>query len=896
MMSNRSGPVNAYSDAEANGAEADDGPRPRKKQRRQRPSHSCAECRRLKMKCDRQEPCSNCVRRQRVQFCLKPSANEEATGVRSDANSEQEPDAAQARQQRPSVDDFQYRWAAPLNADHHSTQQEQPHGQYDPSQSHIHVLPTAATQGCADVSSSTPVHHIKGHPHNLNGATFYAPEVPSQTAQGPSSGPSDSATAPWPRNAAPQAVGAGDEGGSHGTLMLGRGGRSKYLGPTAGSEWMKDSETQVVPDSPSFTRAPSPVHHQPSFPTQNNHLDFSTTSIAFPFNGSAARISSRDLLSHLPPREEAWTLAESYYRYCAWHHDVAPKPAFQKTFDRVYALSKGGSLSSRINPQEIALVFIILAQGTMFNIEMPYYDSSAEEWLHLAERALVGGGFLSNNMVAGLQTLHLMAHLHLQLDKGSRGDTAWPLWGLVMRLIQAMGMHRDGACWNLPQDVVEERRKVFWECNAADTFQAHCFSRPCAINPEHCDVAFPSEPPNSTGEKSYSILRFELSQISSEILNMAMKVRKPPYSHVIDLDLRLSEFERNIPFSLRCRAALLAMPSRYPQFEAAIEASPEPSRRSMTISFQQSNLALNISETIINLHRPYYAKSLYEDVDDRLKSVYAPSFMTVIERCTIILAIVNDIHCRFLAVSTRQWNFWYHVFGSALCLGTLVLRDPCNPMAAFVLAQLDLAIDLFTSLIQNGANTPRYCRNLQWLNKLRARVSSKISIASTPAGQQPDLNSNQHPQREHGSGPGPGTDSDRPATSQTQQGGLREHSEDEDEDVELLGWRTRLIERAGPGQDRQTIRTIPLAATTPNGTHVTNVVSNPSPGQVQSRFGFDSSHFQGGLSLRNPNPDLVMPSTSFPWVTPDSTDGFLHDFWDPMLLQDIFGPNHELPS
>lgn len=41
----------------------------------------------------------------------------------------------------------------------------------------------------------------------------------------------------------------------------------------------------------------------------------------------------------------------------------------------------------------------------MFNIEMPDCDSSAEDWLHLSERALVKGHFLSNNMVAGLQTL-----------------------------------------------------------------------------------------------------------------------------------------------------------------------------------------------------------------------------------------------------------------------------------------------------------------------------------------------------------------------------------------------------------------------------------------------------------------------------------------------------------
>lgn len=82
--------------------------------------------------------------------------------------------------------------------------------------------------------------------------------------------------------------------------------------------------------------------------------------------------------------------------------------------------------------------------------------------------------------------------------------------------VHQMGMHRDGARWNLPDHVVEERRKVFWECNSADIFQAHCFSRPSALNPDHCDTLFPVDTGGQGGEKSYSILRFELSQISSE--------------------------------------------------------------------------------------------------------------------------------------------------------------------------------------------------------------------------------------------------------------------------------------------------------------------------------------------------------------------------------------------
>ena len=111
-------------------------------------------------------------------------------------------------------------------------------------------------------------------------------------------------------------------------------------------------------------------------------------------------------------------------------HNVAPKASFEKTFDRVYKRAEGNPSSPPINLQEIALVYIIMAQGTMFNIEMPNCDSSAEEWLNLSERALIKGEFLSSNTVAGLQTLvsfcgedlasgqpltsqHLMAHLHL---------------------------------------------------------------------------------------------------------------------------------------------------------------------------------------------------------------------------------------------------------------------------------------------------------------------------------------------------------------------------------------------------------------------------------------------------------------------------------------------------
>ncbi|KAJ3549622.1 hypothetical protein NM208_g411 [Fusarium decemcellulare] len=714
-----------------------------------------------------------------------------------------------------------------------------------------------------------PSNSNPGDSNQVNPLTILAHALEPYTLQGPS--PRSPASAPSSRmeqsshsvntgtstssNPVRHSADDDQQNGSYGTLMLGKRGRSKYLGPTAGSEWLKESEMQDVPDTPLMTRAHSPELPQNSLPSQSSVLRLGTANVGFPLNASPAHVSTRELLACLPSRDEAWTLVESYYRYCAWHHNVAPKPSFEKTFDRVFKRAESGSSSTPINPQEIALVFIIMAQGTMFNIEMPNCDSSAQEWLCLSERALVKGEFLSNNTVAGLQTLHLMAHLQLHLDEGRRGDSAWPLWGLVMRLIQAMGMHRDGDRWNLPKDVVEERRKVFWECNSADIFQAHCFSRPSAINPEHCDTAFPSEPVRPNGEKSYSILRFELSQLSSEILNMAMKVRRPAYSEVTDLGLRLREFEHNIPFSLRCRAALMATPSRYPLLETAIEASPEPSRMSLTISFQASSLFSG--KTIINLHRPYYARVLYDA--DHGESVYKPSFYTVIERCAIIISIVTDIHTRFPAVTTRQWNFWYHVFGSALCLGTLVLRDPGNVMANFALTQIDAAISLFTSLLQHGAHTPRYKRNLQWLLNLRTRALSKVSSVSSS----------------HKGNPRRDADADRQGNN-----GVGGGDREDDEDVELLGWRTRLIERAGQGHQK-TIRTIRLSETPTVSPHL-DVASTTR----------DVFHPQNQMGL----PDMANLNPSLPAVNPDSTNDLLHDFWDPVLLQDVFGHSQDQQS
>ena len=41
--------------------------------------------------------------------------------------------------------------------------------------------------------------------------------------------------------------------------------------------------------------------------------------------------------------------------------------------------------------------------------------------------------------------------------------STWPLLGMAMKVIQALGLHRDGEHFGLPQEEVMSRRRIFWE-------------------------------------------------------------------------------------------------------------------------------------------------------------------------------------------------------------------------------------------------------------------------------------------------------------------------------------------------------------------------------------------------------------------------------------------------
>ena len=65
--------------------------------------------------------------------------------------------------------------------------------------------------------------------------------------------------------------------------------------------------------------------------------------------------------------------------------------------------------------------------------------------------------------------------------------------------MQKLGMHRDGKKWNLPEEEAIERRRIFWEIESMDCWQAMGYGRPPSLVRPHFDTTQPFDTEESLG-------------------------------------------------------------------------------------------------------------------------------------------------------------------------------------------------------------------------------------------------------------------------------------------------------------------------------------------------------------------------------------------------------------
>ncbi|ORY30771.1 hypothetical protein BCR39DRAFT_598252 [Naematelia encephala] len=847
---------------------------PDRKRRRKNRELNCAECRRLKLKCDRQVPCSSCIKRSCQDICpdgaregskrlthavpaelqrhidqletLLSQKRIDFTPLSSDLptyTSSHQPSEKGVKSAQRQVDERKLSFSPETTNPAYPDNSFQRLGSsIDSQRNHARESIDLGTEDMTfdlDVTSLvTPTGSLTTPQANSQASQIphstFLPSIPTvsdiQTSQNATNSPSQ----PPIYTSRPGRI-ASPPGQSHGTLAISHTGRSKYLGPSAASEWLKDQEVIESRETPTPWRVPSP--EPMSVPTDYPHLASVSAALhklqsTFPFGSTPAYLPSLPtLVSALPAEDEAQSLVESYNRYFAWSYEVVSRSTLTHLLSNVYP-----SYSHVIDPQQLGLLFVVLAMGALHNLELPPDDPCVDEYLTLAEQCLIKGNFMVHNTMAGVQTLIIMAHCKLETNKGRNGDSAWPLWGLAMQIAQAMGLHRDGQRWNLPQDVVEERRQVFWECHSAEVFQANCFSRPCSLMAVGLiDTEFPSIPPGSLG-MSYHCLKFRLCHLSKSVLSGALSVLAPDYDAAISLYEQICHLESCIPFELRCRAAMRALPSKFPDTNMADAETPEMNKRDLKRTFQQFHLALMISETIVNLFRPFFIRALTERPDDPIRSAYGQAVLSVLERCNVLIQVVCGLYNAYPGVTARHWWCWYHGFNSAICMGTLILLSSHSECVPIAFGSIDIVINNYTSIVQTTP-TPRLVQNLRWLLRLRQRA---LEATQQPTAHAPPEGS---------------ADSDAEL------------------DAGLFGLRTRLIERLGKSDLRA--KTVPSDSPSALAGDLDGIIRS-LPRVVQEHIAADAQDRISQQAQSRPDAASAL-----------STDHLLQEFWEPtIMLQD----------
>ncbi|KAJ9102363.1 hypothetical protein QFC21_002763 [Naganishia friedmannii] len=676
-----------------------------------RTSYSCAECKRLKLKCSRQWPCTSCVRRGVEQIC--------------------------------------------------------PNGAMTGGKGRRLILAETKElhERIADLEKALAISHAKSatDPHILLTNTYlYSPRDPASGAGKGNVGKKGKLPSRLAGSSKVGRRGRGDdeeqdEDGmtdeevgeiSLGTLTIGANGEAQFVGASAGSSLLHaegPSPSGASTDYTSRNGPPTILHHprlsrsstqyitRPSAlgissPAEENLLD------DFPFVGvNGNNLSLLEIWGLLPAWEAESSLANSgrvadegnrmvqaYWENVGWMYDCIPRLIFDNDY-----LPSVYSATLPPNPHKLAVVYLVMALGVMFDLERREpFDPLAAELFRLGSACLTVNGALARPSVATVQALNLIGNFMLNQRETDGANAYWPILGVGGYTVTALGLHRDGTAFSgLSPYETEERRKVFWEMMTLDRLQAMCFARPCALSNRSVDTKFPGEDA-LIGEEGlpdqdhFHDAKYRLVYIMDKVIDEQTKTSRTTYKDILAIDGEIQKFAMELPQEMQ------------PGVKASsLELGPDVNPHTILHRF---SIRLLIQETIIYLHRAYFVKALQENPTDPSKSDgrFSRSFLSVFEACVELISIVRQSVIYHPALIGRWWFYWFHAFSAAVCLGAICIEAPSSAFAAPAYMSLVTACDL----AQAATEGSKAKGGLPVLQRLRQRASNAmLSIARRPS-------------------------------------------------------------------------------------------------------------------------------------------------------------------
>ncbi|WWD03418.1 hypothetical protein V865_001470 [Kwoniella europaea PYCC6329] len=376
----------------------------------------------------------------------------------------------------------------------------------------------------------------------------------------------------------------------------------------------------------------------------------------FPFP-NLAPITVENLLLLSPSRHDAERWSRIYFDDAAiLHHSVDPQIYWANVFPRLFgnANISDQARGQSLNSHELGLVFLVLACGAAMDTSLPPYNEIAERFFRLGRTAL---SINPGDSLPFIQSIHIMSRYLSNSFKGPKTTLGfWTHLGMAVRSAQSMGLHRDGLRWNLSDEELEMRRRLFWEIYTEDILQSMTQARPRLHH-----------------------YKYRLARILSKVNDVQVNVVPSQYKDVLAIHDLLKKFEEELPPVLRTNHVI----------------GPHMER---SVHYQRMTLRLLIMEGYLFLHRVQFFKALKDSSHEPLTSPFRFSYVAELEASRVILLILQDALAMDDQLACRFLIFFFHAFTAIVNFAAVVIRSPLSSLAKASLIQAEHGVRLFESI------------------------------------------------------------------------------------------------------------------------------------------------------------------------------------------------------
>ncbi|KAJ4490621.1 fungal-specific transcription factor domain-containing protein [Lentinula aciculospora] len=607
---------------------------------------SCAECRRLKLKCDKKIPCSSCVKRGCSSFCPTKTLT-------------------------------------PLPTKRIMTS--------DTAALHKKIQTMSQRIKQLEDALSTLQSTVSSEPHHL------LVEAPPRMEPRKNSLTDDAKTAQM--------------ADALGTLTLGKLGDARYLGRSAGSESLLEGSPEVQ----------GTVDEEDFIPSN----DIAQLVNSFPFAPDSTwdvESSMKLILSYLPEKDRAWSLAEGFLTHNFWYIKIISREELidelltpmYRSLNALDALIIDSAATFTLSPTRLAVLLICLAHGSLADLSMPMYSAESALFFNLSRASLALHPVFVSPDLATVQALTLIGSYYDTGGPNYSIEAGWVYLTIAAKLTHSLGLHRESPRWGLDEKTIQRRRATFWELYTFDGLTSLALGRPPSLFTAHGDTPLPVDKDDGVDdqgnpEPGFHRWRMTFSRdVITAVANVTLSPGMPDYETILDLDRLVREHPlpqkydpvRSMSTALEKNSTRMNEEEEHVGYEASLNA------------LKGHHLTQFRAVVVMHVHRAFFAQALLQSPSDPLGSVYAPSFLAAYRTASTMIHLNVKHFYKYSNVLSRYWEIWTGILSAGIILGLIVARSPTSPIAANAYAELGLAVDLF----KMGA--PRSDRAKRGLNVL----------------------------------------------------------------------------------------------------------------------------------------------------------------------------------